>query len=158
MTLFWNFLHIFLTISIFKTFWCKGRDPSYPCLSLTFLSLVIRKMKIGPFHQSFQTVIKFYLNLNHVLQCENFYAQKSYSKGKCIWGLDHHNFADFWKKKVIIWKRKITLYKLVRYFSDILIRMFKSYKISQMILLDSDKNVRFTDGFVRKDLEIMTSS
>ena len=82
-------------------------------------------MKIGPFHQSFQTVIKFYLNLNHVLQCENFYAQKSYSKGKCIWGLDHHNFADFWKKKVIIWKRKITLYKLVRYFSDILIRMFR---------------------------------
>ena len=27
-----------------------------------------------------------------------------------------------------------------------------------MILLDSDKNVRFTDGFVRIDLEIMTLS
>ena len=79
LTLFWNFLLIFLTIPIFKTFWCKGRDPSYPCLSLLlFLSLVIRKMKIGPFHVQNMPVWNFPIMIITLLELNIFYFNQPY--------------------------------------------------------------------------------
>ena len=81
LTLFWNFLLIFLTIPIFKTFWCKGRDPSYPCLSLLlFLSLVIRKMKIGPFHVQNMPVWNFPIMIRYItlLELNIFYFNQPY--------------------------------------------------------------------------------